>query len=116
MSKLNFVIHCNPLLFTTYRHGDVMGHEMPRPCGAVRDGALAIANAIEEEWPGVAQVNCWAHIIRNVDKHLPNLPKGLSKEDKREFLKQKRILRSDITLLQLAPNEKTFQISNNCFQ
>ena len=42
---------------------------MPAPSAIVRDGAHAISNAANEVWPGVPQVQCWAHVVMGLDKH-----------------------------------------------
>ena len=85
---------------------------MPRPSVACRDGSNAIANAIEEAWEGMTQVNCWAHVVRNYEKKVDSLVKEsskASKEAKENAKKLRNIIKSDIPKIQLCPTIPMFK-------
>ena len=83
----------------------------PNPCVAVRDGSMAIAQALSIEFPDVPQINCYAHIVRAFDKHLPSAPRTAVKAEKRRISKLKAVMKHDISLLQLSRSPKHFSMA-----
>lgn len=51
-----------------------------QPEYVLADGAMSITNAAEKVYPISTRLMCWAHTIRNIDKHLKFLPKTAQSE------------------------------------
>ena len=70
------------------------------------DGSDAITNGYERVF-GKPQkrIMCWAHVVRNVDKHLKSIA-----------VKDKLSIKTDISALQLALNSNIFNAAYELFQ
>ena len=78
-------------------HNSLYGTEY-EPTALVADNADAISNGFKAAFPSATKrVNCWAHVIRNIDKHL----KVVDQEERAK-------MRKDILDIQLQTNEARF--------
>ena len=68
----------------------------------IADNAPAITHAYERAFKLVQRVNCWAHVIRNIDDHL----KGFECKD---------AIRKDLLEIQVSPTEQIFKKSIELF-
>ncbi|CAF1008423.1 unnamed protein product [Brachionus calyciflorus] len=71
----------------------------------VADNATAITNGFKQVFNLEKRVQCWAHVIRNIDKHLRSVPKDYQLK-----------LRKDIHDIQSIFREDLFQVAVNLFE
>ena len=69
-----------------------------KPQTLISDCADAITNAARIVFGNIKRIHCWAHVIRNVDKHLFRIKCKATRQ----------LVREDILQLQLAKSEEEF--------
>jgi transposase-like protein len=67
------------------------------PTYVLADGAQAITNAVNKVFPEAIRLMCWAHVIKNIDKHLIGYEPAV-----------RRAVRQEIESLQYAISEEQF--------
>ena len=87
---------------------DAASQEMKReynPSSLIADNAGAITNGYMSVFQLVKRVNCWAHMIRNIDKRLKSIKKGT-----------REAIRADLMSIQLSTSETIFKKSIQLFR